>query len=38
MSYLQVRKLHHPVRDRFCIELWIGWRSFKLTGFWFMDP
>lgn len=34
---ITVRKLYHPETLKYCWELWIGWRSFKLTGFWFTD-
>jgi len=34
---MKIRKLYHPKTLRFCLELWIGWRSLKLTGFWFTD-
>lgn len=38
MSWLRpirLIKLFHPETLKFCIELQIGWRSWKLTGFWF---
>ena len=34
---MKIRKLYHPKTLKFCLELWIGWRSLKLTGFWFTD-
>jgi hypothetical protein len=30
-----LRKLYHPETNKWCIELWVGWWNFKLTGFWF---
>jgi hypothetical protein len=29
------KKLYDPETLKYCIELQIGWRSWKLTGFWF---
>jgi len=34
---LKLRKLYHPETLKYCIEFQIGWRSWKLTGFWFRD-
>lgn len=34
---IQIRKLYSPETSKYCIELWVGWRSYKLTGFWFKD-
>jgi hypothetical protein len=34
---MKIRKLYHLKTLKFCLELWIGWRSLKLTGFWFTD-
>jgi len=32
---IRLRKLYDPETLKYCLELWIGWRSWKLTGFWF---
>lgn len=33
---MRIRKLYHPdILGKYCLELIIGWRSWKITGFWF---
>ena len=34
---MKIRKLYHPETLKYCLELQIGWRIWKLTGFWFTD-
>jgi hypothetical protein len=34
---MKIKKLYHPETLKYCFELQIGWRSWKLTGFWFSD-
>ena len=32
---MKLKKLYNSDTLKYCIELQIGWRSWKLTGFWF---
>jgi tetratricopeptide (TPR) repeat protein len=32
---MKIRKLYNPDTNKWCVELWIASRSFKLSGFWF---
>lgn len=32
---ISINKLYHPDTLKYCLVLWIGWRDYKLTGFWF---
>jgi prepilin-type N-terminal cleavage/methylation domain-containing protein len=34
---MKIRKLYHPETLKYCLELLLGWRSWKLSGFWFSD-
>jgi hypothetical protein len=34
---IAIRKLYNPKTLKYCLELVIGWRCFKLTPFWFAD-
>ncbi len=35
MKTFRIRKLYHPEKLKYAVEIVIGWRSFKITGFWF---
>jgi hypothetical protein len=34
---MRFKKLYHPESLKYCFQLFIGWRSWKITGFWFQD-
>lgn len=34
---VEIRKLYHHETLKYCLELWVGWKNWKLTGFWFRD-
>jgi hypothetical protein len=34
-SMIRFVKLHNPDTGLYCVEFQLGWRSWKLTGFWF---